>query len=577
MKLMVILFFPVLSFALQTPDDRINNIFTDYKEYVFRNYPESATYNGDPRYNSAVTDRSALAYKARYDSLRNFKYRLQEISRNSVSESNKINYDLFLRMIDERLEGEKFNGHYLPLSQMNGLHLDFPQLVNVQPLKNYKDYNDYISRLGKFPEQVENIIANMRAGIKAHIIHPRMVIEPILTQIANIIDVPVDSSVFMVFPGSGILNDEEEKAAIEEMRHQVKNIVIAYKRLQTFIEKEYLPAARPNAGVWSMPDGEQRYMYAVRVYTTLDHITPQEIFNTGIKEVERIKTEMEKVKHESGFQGTLQEFNTHLKTSAVFYFTTQDSLMNSYREILSRMDEQMTSLFLELPQTPYDLREIEEFRARNAPAAYYYSAPEDGSRPGYFYVNTYDLSSRPKYTMTALALHEAVPGHHTQIALAKEMKDMPWFRKNLGITAFVEGWALYAESLGYETGMYDDPYQKYGALSFEMWRACRLVVDVGMHHMQWTKQQAVDLMSENLPHSELDIHSEVDRYIAWPGQALAYKTGELKIKELRKKAERALGNKFHLPSFHTMLLNEGSLPLTLLEKKVNDWIEIQKK
>ncbi|MGI8893989.1 MAG: DUF885 domain-containing protein [Bacteroidia bacterium] len=576
MKLISLLLLPVIALAQAPADEKLNTIFADYKEYIFRNFPESATYEGDKRYNDRITDHSAEAHFARYDSLRQFKSRVQEVNRNSISEANKINYDLFLRMINEDLEGEKFNGHYTPINQMGGLHINFPQLINVQPLNNEKDYKDYISRLNKFPLQVNNIITNMRSGVKAGITSARLTVEPVITQIANIIDVPLDSSVFMVFPEAEKLNPATEKQIVEELRAAVKNITTAYKRLQLFVENEYLPAARKEVGIWSLPDGEARYKYAVKVYTSLDDMTQQEIFNTGNKEGERIKTEMQKVKNEINFEGTLQEFNSHLRTSPEFFFTSKDSLMNAYRKILSRMDEQMPSLFVHLPKTKYDLKEIEEYRARSAPAAYYYSAPDDGSRPGYFYVNTYDLSSRPKYTMTALALHEAVPGHHTQIAIAKEMENMPWFRREMGVTAFIEGWALYAESLGYEKGMYDDPYQKYGALSFEMWRACRLVVDAGMHHLKWTKQQAVDFMLQHLPHSELDINSEVDRYIAWPGQALAYKTGELKIKELRAKAEKELGNDFDIRAFHTMLLSEGALPLALLEKNVNEWIRKNK-
>ena len=572
MKLISLLLLPVFTLAQTPSDEKLNTVFADYKEYVYRNSPESATYEGDIRYNDKLTDHSAEAHFARYDSLRQFKARVQEINRNAVSEANKINYDLFLRMINESLDGEKFNGHYTPIDQMGGLHIDFPQLINVQPLKTVEDYNNYISRLQKFPIEINKIITNMRAGIKAGIVPPKVVVNPVPNQISNIINVPLDSSVFMVIPAVDQFDAATKKLITDQMRAVVKDMIIAYKKLQLFIEKEYLPAAREEVGVWALPDGDARYKRAVKVYTSLDDATPESVFTTGQKEVARIKAEMERVKNEIGFKGTLQEFNTHLRTAPAFYFTNKDSLMNAYRKILLRMDEQLPLLFTHLPKTKYDLKEIEEYRAKSAPAAYYYSAPDDGSRPGYFYVNTHDLSSRPKYTMTALALHEAVPGHHTQIAIAKEMENMPWFRREMGVTAFVEGWALYAESLGYETGMYDDPYQKYGALSFEMWRANRLVVDAGMHYYKWSKQQAVDFMKEHLPHSELDINSEVDRYIAWPGQALAYKIGELKIKELRAKAEKVLGNKFNLREFHTMLLSQGALPLALVEKRVNEWI-----
>lgn len=566
---------PVISIAQQA-DTNLKEIFSDYHEYIYRAHPEAATYDGDHRYNSVVTDLSESAHKTRYDSLRAFKARLQKINRNTVSKANQLNYDLFLRMLNQDLENENFNDYYQPVNQMGGIHIDFPQIGQYQPFRNYKDYQDYISRLNKFPNEVENVIKNMRAGMKAKIVSPRIVMEPVVTQISNIIDVPLENSVFMVSLKVENLNTDEQKTIADQMHVSVKNVVIAYKKLQIFIENEYLPAARDTVGVWSLPDGAERYTFAVKNYTSLDEISPREVFETGTKEVVRIKAEMEKVKNEIGFNGTLKEFNNFLRNSHEFYFTSKDSLMNAYKKILSRMDEQMPKLFAVLPRTPYALKELEEYRAESAPAAYYYSAPEDGSRPGYFYVNTYDLPSRPVYTMTALALHEAVPGHHMQIAIAKERKDLPWFRRELGVTAFVEGWALYAESLGYETGMYDDLYQRYGALSFEMWRACRLVVDAGMHYHKWTKDMAVELMRENLPSSELDINSEVDRYIAWPGQALSYKIGELKIKELRKKAETKLGSKFDLRTFHSMLLEEGALPLAILEKRVEEWISRQK-
>ncbi|MGB3016737.1 MAG: DUF885 domain-containing protein, partial [Ignavibacteria bacterium] len=346
----------------------------------------------------------------------------------------------------------------------------------------------------------------------------------------------------------------------------------AFQRLHDFVKNEYLPVCRQEAGVWSLPDGSDRYNLLVKYFTTLD-LTYDDVHQTGLSEVARIEKEMNRIKDSIGFNGSVQEFNEFIKKDPEMFYTNKEDLMNGFREILGKMDSKLPELFGRLPKAPYDLKEMEEFRSKSAPAAYYYSAPEDRSRPGYFYVNTYDLPSRPKYTMTALALHEAVPGHHLQIAIAQELKNLPKFRRDGGYTSFVEGWALYAESLGYETGMYEDLYQLYGALIFEMWRACRLVVDTGIHAKKWTREEAVAYMKKYTANSDLDIKSEVDRYIAWPGQALAYKTGEMKIKELRRKSEEALGSKFDIKEFHDTMLNNGALPLPLLEVEINRWIQ----
>jgi len=344
--------------------------------------------------------------------------------------------------------------------------------------------------------------------------------------------------------------------------------------LYDFVKNEYIPNCRKDAGVWALPQGKERYEKNIKDFTTLNY-TADEIHELGMSEVNRIVTLMENVKDSIGFNGTLEEFNVFLKSDPQFYYTEKEDLMNGFREILSKADTTLPRMFGRLPNAKYDLKEMEEFRAASAPAAYYYSAPEDGSRPGYFYVNTYNLSARPKYTMTALAMHEAVPGHHLQISLAQEQTDLPKFRRDLGVTAFIEGWGLYSESLGYETGMYADLYQLYGALTFEIWRACRLVVDTGIHDKRWTREQAYDFMRKYTPNSDQDIQSEIDRYISWPGQAVAYKIGELKIKELRKKAETSLGDNFDIREFHDVILMNGAIPLPILEDVIDQWIAEQ--
>jgi prolyl oligopeptidase len=414
----------------------------------------------------------------------------------------------------------------------------------------------------------------MKKGMAAGVMPPKFIIEQTLPQMENIMNVEVEKSVFYIpLNNENKLSDEEKAKVSAELKDIIlNNVNINYKRLHDFVKNEYLPNCRTDAGIWSIPGGKERYKFNIKSFTTLN-MTAEQIHEVGMNEVFRIRGEMDKLKDQIGYKGSIDEFNNFLKTDPQFYYTDKKDLMEGFRTILKKMDTKLPDLFGRMPEAKYDLFEMEEYRAKSAPAAYYYSAPEDRSRPGYFYVNTYNLSARPKYTMTALALHEAVPGHHLQISISQELKNLPKFRRDYGVTSFVEGWGLYAEHLGYETGMYEDLYQKYGALTFEIWRACRLVVDTGIHEKGWTREQAFEFMRKYTPNSDQDIQSEIDRYISWPGQALAYKLGELKIKELRKNAEDKLGDKFDIKEFHDRLLENGAIPLPLLEKKINDWIK----
>ncbi|MBS1518501.1 MAG: DUF885 domain-containing protein [Bacteroidetes bacterium] len=556
------------------PDSDLKKLFADYDEYNLRSYPEGATYDGDHRYDDKLSDNSEQSVKEYYDTVRVFLERLKAVDYKSLSEENKLNYDLFDYTLRQNLDGEKFKWYYMPMGQQNGIHISSPELVNIQPVSTFEEYGKYFSRLRQLSSKFDNTIDNMRKGMELGYVMPKFLMEQTLPQMENIMNKEVEESVFYSPVNKENKLSESEK---ESVKKELKEIIIteinpAYKKLYEFVKNEYLPKCRTEAGIWSIPDGNERYKYDIKNYTTLD-LTAEEIHNTGLKEVERIRAEMEKVKDKTGFKGSLNEFNTFLKTDPRFYFTNKEDLLDGFRKILSKMDSKLPELFGTLPKAKYDLKEMEEYRAASAPQAYYYSAPEDRSRPGYFYVNTYNLPSRPKYTMTALALHEAVPGHHLQIAIAQELKDLPKFRRDFNSTAFVEGWGLYSESLGYETGMYEDLYLLYGALTFEMWRACRLVVDTGIHDKKWTRQQAFEFMSKNTPNSDHDIQTEIDRYISWDGQALAYKIGELKIKELRKRAEDKLGSGFDVREFHDEVLKNGPIPLTLLEKNIDNWID----
>lgn len=558
------------------PDEQLLSLFKKYDEYNLRSSPESATYDGDHRYDDKLSDYSEEANIASYDTVRSFLSELTGIDYNSLSYDNKLNYDLFKSSLEQSLEGEKYKWYYTPMTQQWGIHISFPQLIYVQPTSTFEEYQKYFKRLRGFEKQIDDNISNMRKGMSAGYMPPVFIMEQTLPQMEKVMNVEPDKSIFYsVLANENKLSPEEKEAVSKELKDIIQNnINTSYKKLYDFVKNEYLPKCRTDAGIWSMPDGKERYENSIKYYTTLNY-TADEIHKLGLKEIERIRAEMEKVKDETGFKGTLDEFNHFLKTDSQFYYTNKEDLMNGFREILKKVDTKLPALFGRLPDAKYDLREMEEFRAASAPQAYYYSAPEDRSRPGYFYVNTYNLPARPKYTMTSLAMHEAVPGHHLQISIAQELKNLPKFRRELRVTSFVEGWGLYSESLGYESGLYDDLYQLYGALTFEIWRACRLVVDTGIHDEKWTREQAYEFMKKYTPTSDADIQSEIDRYISWPGQALAYKIGELKIKELRKKAEEKLGDRFDIKSFHDTVLKNGAIPLPLLEKVVNEWIASQ--
>ena len=556
---------------------KLTKLFEDYRQFLMEQYPEWATYLGDHRYNDRLTDNSEEGQRARAKRVLQFFFLARDIEEDKLNESDALNYNLFLQELGRSLKSDQWGYHYMPLNQLGGLHLSFPGLVEVQPLKTYDDYKKYFARLEAFPNRVDNAIANMRTGMEQRLVQPQFVMQKVLEQIESFVKTPVDSSVFVkpIRNRENELNDAQKKEVQTKLNKLVETqIMPAYNKLHDFIETDYLPVCRNDdgVGIWTLPNGFERYGYEVQNHTTTN-LSPDDIFDMGMDEVERIKAEMEKVKSKIGFEGSLADFIHFLRTNKQFYYTDAQDMMKGYQKILDDAQKQLPDLFGKLPKTPCELKEIEAYRAASAPQAYYYHPPEDGSRPGYFYVNTSKLDSRPKYTMTALTLHEAVPGHHLQVALAQESKGLPWFRQHASsYTAYTEGWGLYAEFLGFEMGMYEDDYQHFGALTFEMWRACRLVVDVGLHHKQWSREKAVQFMLENTPNSEADIRAEVDRYVVWPGQALAYKIGQLKITELRENAELALGDKFDLKAFHDLLLKNGAVPLNELEKSVNRWM-----
>ncbi|HEY7841836.1 MAG TPA: DUF885 domain-containing protein, partial [Gammaproteobacteria bacterium] len=476
------------------------------------------------------------------------------------------------------VDGQKFPSEYLAIEQLDGPQLTFPQLMGIMPAATVRDYENYLARLNAFPVFLDQVRALLEKGIEAGWTQPAGPLRSVPTQIEEqLAEDPEKSTLyapFTKFPGA-IAPAERERLSASAKAAIQKNVLPALRQLRDFVRDTYLPKGRPQIAASSMPDGKAWYELAIRRYTTTT-LTADRIHELGLSEVKRIRAEMDKVIADSGFKGSFAEFLTFLRTDPRFYYTKPEDLLIGYRDIAKRADEQLPKLFAELPRTPYGVQPFPDFEAPSQTTARYYPSAEDGSRAGLFMANLYKLEARPRYEMEALTLHEAVPGHHLQIARAQELEGLPAFRRNGNYTAYIEGWGLYAESLGTEMGFYTDPYSRFGQLTYEMWRACRLVVDTGMHAKGWSRQQAIDLMKENTAKTEQDITVEIDRYIVWPGQALAYKLGELKLKELRARATKALGDRFDVRRFHNAVLDSGPLPLTVLEREIDRWIAAQR-
>ena len=558
---------------------KLHALFDEDWQWRLEQFPEFASLVGDNRYNNRLTDYSTGTIDRRKEHARDMLDRLQKIDRSRLTGQDLISYDLFLRDKKLEVEGQRFPLELMPINQMQGPHIEFGQVIAAAPFRNGRDYLDYLERLQAFPRLLAQMTALMERGIEAKWLPPAVPMRSVPSQIeGQIVDDPAKSPFFQPFESfpEGVAQGERLRLVAAARRVINNQVTPALASLNKFMKEKYLPACRQDIAASSLPGGAAYYEYAARVSTTTD-TTPKEIHETGRREVARIRKEMEAIIEKVGFKGSFGEFLTFLRTDPRFYYTKAEDLVTGYRDISKRADAELPKLFSELPRVPYGVREIPAYEAPAQTTAYYQQSASDGSRPGWYWVNTYKLETRPKYEMEALTLHEAVPGHHTQIARAQELKGLPEFRRNAGYTAYVEGWALYAESLGDDMGFYTDPYSKFGQLTYEMWRACRLVVDTGMHSLGWSRQQAIDFMKENTAKTENDIIVEVDRYIVWPGQALAYKIGELKIKELRARAKRELGGRFDLRKFHNALLDDGPLPLGLLEERIGGWIAEQKR
>ena len=552
---------------------RLASLFADEWRHRLRRRPIFATTLGVRDLNDQLPEVSVAA-KSRDDGYnRQWLSRLDDIDPAELTTEETLHRDVFRHLLTERIAEHALRFYLIPITNRWGFHIDFPELPDRVPLKTTEDYENYTSRLAKFRHYAEQHITLLRLALKEGFSLPRVVLEGFDDTIRpHIVETPEESLLYAPFNGFPSTVPEAARARlIKNGKVAIRDSVVpGYQSFLDFMLEEYIPGARATIGASALPGGRAFYEHCVRSYTTLDN-TPEQVHEIGRREVKRIRAEMDEVIAELGFTGTFAEFVRSLRTEPRFYAKTPEALLERAAWISKRMDGELPKLFATLPRASYGIREIPDYVAPKTTTAYYSRPLADGSRAGFYYLNTYDLPSRPLYELEALTLHEAVPGHHLQIALQQELKDLPNFRRFAGFTAFVEGWALYAERLGLEVGFYEDPYSNFGRLSFEMWRALRLVVDTGIHALGWTRQQAIDLMVENSPLTLHNIRTEVDRYISWPGQALAYKAGELKIRELRAVAEKELGERFDLRLFHDVVLRQGSLPLPLLEAQVRSW------
>jgi uncharacterized protein (DUF885 family) len=556
-----------------TASSRLQQLFADEWEFRMQENPLLATRCGDHRFNDRLPSVSEQDFENYLLQARTFLERLRQIDREILTPEEQLNYHIFERMLRERIAEYEFGAYLMPVTKASGFQRYFPDLPNFVPLSTVKDYENYVARLDAFKTFAQTHIEVMRAGMRKGYVPPQAVLEGVEDSIqAHIVQDPTQSVLFKPFerfPES--IAETDRHNAIQAGRAAIVNSVVpGYQALLQFMVDEYIPAGRKDIAASLLPNGRAFYEHRVRKNTTLDLI-PQQVHDIGLDEVHRIRSEMEQVIRQVGFQGGFHEFVEFLRTDERFYVNTPEALMKEVALIMKKMDGELPRLFETLPRTPYGLRQIPDYIAPKTTSAYYFPSAGDGTTAGFYYVNTYDLESRPLYEYEALSLHEAVPGHHLQLALQRELENIPNFRRFGGVTAFVEGWALYAERLGLEVGFYQDPYSDFGRLTFEMWRATRLVVDTGMHYLGWTRQQAIDFMAENTALSLLNITNEVDRYIAWPGQAIAYKIGEIKIRELRTLAEKELGLRFDVRKFHSVVLENGGIPLDVLEANVKRW------
>ena len=544
----------------------------DWEIYLNKN-SLFASYVGDKRFNDKIKSNSIDVFNDSKKSDTSSLNKLRQINQSILSNENKLNYKLKEFDLLNSIQSKEFPIYFLRLNQRGGIQ-SFYETGNRLVYTSKKDYLDWLSRLEQFSQNINTSLEINKKGLANKITQPKLVTEAVIAQINAILESDIEDNPYMkVFleADENILSSNEKNSLIERAEDLIVNkINPAYKQLNDFLIKEYLPQSRNSIGISGVPGGKEYYEYLTRYFTTTN-LTPDEIHDLGLKEIKRIRSEMEDIIKKVEWEGDFDSFLNYLRTSPRFYYDNPEDLFNAYLIMSKTIDPLLPKIFKTFPRAPYGVIPIPDESAPFTTTAYY-NSPSPG-RPGYFYANLYKPESRPKYEIPVLTVHEAVPGHHFQISIAQELENVPIFRKYMGITAFIEGWGLYSEELGDHIGLYEDPYDKFGQLTYDMWRAIRLVVDTGMHYKDWSREDAIKLFVDNSAKSLLDIENEVDRYIAWPGQALAYKIGQLKILELRNKAQSMLGDLYDIKDFHHEVLKRGSLPLDLLEFYIDDWIE----
>lgn len=570
---------PIMAQAKSTPESRrqqLHSLFDEEWQYRLRTRPEYATTLGDKRYNDRLGDQSAAFFKSDVEQKQKFLSRCEIIDATGLSHQDSLSRELFIRDLREEIEEAKFTPWEMPVNQMSGPHLHLTELVILTPFEDVKDYENYVARLNQVPRLFDQVMANMRQGMRDHLMPPRYLLEKVAAQAQDIANKTGENNPLAKpikeFP-STVAAPEQQRLRTAILSAITNQVLPAYLHFAKFVRDEYAPAGRKDPGIWALPEGAERYRFDVRRMTTTE-LTPDQIHEIGLKQIERIEQEMLILAHKLGFKD-IAALNQHIKDDHSLYATSGQQLLDLYSNYIQKMEPDLPKYFGRLPKSKLVAIPMETSRAKNAVPADYTEGTADGSRPGHINVNEWDPEHRLLLNVEPIAYHEGIPGHHLQISVAQELPDLPSFRQHAQYTAFVEGWALYSERLAQEMGHYQDAYSDYGRLENEMWRAIRLVIDTGVHQQHWSRAQMVDYFHRYTAMDEPNVQSEVDRYIAWPGQALAYEIGALDILKLRQEGKRRLAAAFDIRGFHDELLGNGALPLDVLDHEVGEWISRQ--
>jgi uncharacterized protein (DUF885 family) len=565
-----------------TKAQQAEKMYVDFWEESLRRNPVQATYVGDNRFNDQLPNFFSPQYRQEsIDFDKKWLARFEAIDPNDLQGQTRLSYDIMVRNLKLSLESYQYRTDLMPLSQFFNIAGLFAQLgsgTSAQPFKTVKDYDNWLARASKGPALFAQMETNMREGVKIGMVQPKILMAKVLPQLDALIKDKPEETLFWqpIVNMPKDFSEADKKRLTEAYRTLIATqLMPAYRDLRKYVNDEYLPKGRETVGISALPNGKALYAYNVKVSTTTD-MTPEELHAIGLSEVARLQGEIRGVMQATGFKGSLQDFFKFVITDKRFEYPTEKALLDAYNALRVKVDSGVPKLFAVTPKAGFEIRPIEAFRAKSSAGGEYQGPSEDGSRPGIFYVNTFDLPTRKTWDTEDLYLHEAIPGHHFQIAIQQELSGIPAFRRFGGDTAYVEGWALYTETLGKELGVLTDPYQYFGSLQGELWRAIRLVVDTGLHNKDWSREQVIKYMHENSAVAEPDAVAEAERYMAIPGQALAYKVGQMKIRELRTRAEKALGDKFDPREFHDQILKDGSLPLSVLDAKIDRWIASKK-